>query len=136
MRYDRQRTLVIRIAAMTLASDSATTIARFRPAKLTRANPSRHQQPTEVHNLAISRRVSNATLANAVLVLNSNKLEIFTMGDSVKNDSKKPWACIFTLPPCRKRCCFSKSALFLQIQNTKVASAEVAFDAAPISGTF
>ena len=33
-RYDRQRTLVIRIAAITLASDSAITIARFRPAKL------------------------------------------------------------------------------------------------------
>ena len=32
-RYDRQRTLVIRIAAITLASDSAITIARFRPFK-------------------------------------------------------------------------------------------------------
>ena len=32
-RYDRQRTLVIRIAAITLASDSAITIARFRPSK-------------------------------------------------------------------------------------------------------
>ena len=34
--YDRQRTLVIPIAAITLASDSAITIARFRPSKLTR----------------------------------------------------------------------------------------------------
>ena len=33
-RYDRQRTLVIRIAAITLASDSAITIARFRPSKV------------------------------------------------------------------------------------------------------
>ena len=33
-RYDRQRTLVIRITGITLASDSATTIARFRPSKL------------------------------------------------------------------------------------------------------
>ena len=33
-RYDRQRTLVIRIAAITLYSDSAITIARFRPSKL------------------------------------------------------------------------------------------------------
>ena len=33
-RYDRQRTLVIRIAAITLASDSAITLARFRPSKL------------------------------------------------------------------------------------------------------
>ena len=33
-RYDCQRTLVIRIAAITLASDSAITIARFRPSKL------------------------------------------------------------------------------------------------------
>ena len=33
-RYDRQRALVIRIAAITLASDSAITIARFRPSKL------------------------------------------------------------------------------------------------------
>ena len=33
-RYDRQRTLVIRIAAITLASDSAITLARFRPAKI------------------------------------------------------------------------------------------------------
>ena len=32
-RYDRQRTLAIRIAAITLASDSAITIARFRPSK-------------------------------------------------------------------------------------------------------
>ena len=32
-RYDCQRTLAIRIAAITLASDSATTIARFRPSK-------------------------------------------------------------------------------------------------------
>ena len=33
-RYDRHRTLAIRIAAITLASDSAITIARFRPSKL------------------------------------------------------------------------------------------------------
>ena len=32
-RYDRQRTLVIRIAAITLASGSAKTIARFPPSK-------------------------------------------------------------------------------------------------------
>ena len=32
--YDRQRTLAIRIAAITLASDSAITIARFRPSKM------------------------------------------------------------------------------------------------------
>ena len=32
-KYDRQQTLVIRIAATTLASDSAITIARFRPSK-------------------------------------------------------------------------------------------------------
>ena len=32
-RYDRQRTLVIRIAAITLASDSAITLARFHPSK-------------------------------------------------------------------------------------------------------
>ena len=32
--YDRQRTLAIRIAAITLASDSAITIARFRPSKV------------------------------------------------------------------------------------------------------
>ena len=32
-RYDRQRTLAIRIAAITLASDSAITIARFRSSK-------------------------------------------------------------------------------------------------------
>ena len=31
--YDRQRTLAIRIAAITLASDSARTTARFRPSK-------------------------------------------------------------------------------------------------------
>ena len=33
-RYDRQRTLAIRIAAITVASDSAITIARFRPSKV------------------------------------------------------------------------------------------------------
>ena len=32
--YDRQRTLAIRIAAITLASDSAIIIARFRPSKV------------------------------------------------------------------------------------------------------
>ena len=32
-RYDRQRMLAIRIAAITLASDSAITLARFRPSK-------------------------------------------------------------------------------------------------------
>ena len=35
-RYDRQRTLVIRIAAKTLASDSGITIARFRPSKVSK----------------------------------------------------------------------------------------------------
>ena len=34
--YDRQRTLAIRIAAITLASDSAITLARFRPSKIFR----------------------------------------------------------------------------------------------------
>ena len=33
-RYELQRTLAIRIAAITLASDSAVTIARFRPSKI------------------------------------------------------------------------------------------------------
>ena len=33
-RYELQRTLAIRIAAITLASDSAITIARFRPSKM------------------------------------------------------------------------------------------------------
>ena len=33
-RYDRQRMLVIRIAAITLAGDSAITLARFRPSKV------------------------------------------------------------------------------------------------------
>ena len=33
-RHDRQRTLVIRVAAITLASDSAITLARFRPSKV------------------------------------------------------------------------------------------------------
>ena len=37
--YDRQRTLVFRIAAVTLASYSAITIARFRPSKLPRNSP-------------------------------------------------------------------------------------------------
>ena len=37
-RYDRQRTLVIRIAAITLASDSAITIRGFRPSKVTAEN--------------------------------------------------------------------------------------------------
>ena len=32
--YDHQRTLVIRIVAITLASESAMTLARFRPSKL------------------------------------------------------------------------------------------------------
>ena len=35
MKYDRQRTLVIRIAAITLASDSGITIGRFCPSKIT-----------------------------------------------------------------------------------------------------
>ena len=35
-RYDCQRTLAIRIAAITLASDSAITLARFRPSKMER----------------------------------------------------------------------------------------------------
>ena len=34
--YDGQRLLVIRTAAITLASDSATTLARFRPSKVLR----------------------------------------------------------------------------------------------------
>ena len=37
--YDCQRTLVIRIAAITLASDSAITVARFRPGTLTLGGP-------------------------------------------------------------------------------------------------
>ena len=46
-RSDHQRTLVIRIAAITLASDSAITLARFRPSKLLvqRYGETMHWQP-------------------------------------------------------------------------------------------
>ena len=42
-RYDRQRTLVIRTAAIILASDSAITLARFCPSK----DPSDHLQESQ-----------------------------------------------------------------------------------------
>ena len=41
-RYELQRTLAIRIAAITLASDSAITIARFGPSKFTRIATKSH----------------------------------------------------------------------------------------------
>ena len=56
-----------------------------------------------------------------------------------KTNPKKPWACVFTLPPCGNRHCFSESEKSLSqvtienkvkqnIHSTKVASAKVAFD--------
>ena len=49
--YDRQRTLVIRIASITLASDSAITLARFRPSKV--CTKHRSEEPKRV----VSKRV-------------------------------------------------------------------------------
>ena len=43
-RYELQRTLAIRIAAITLASDPAITIARFRPSKM-KGNPTQKHPP-------------------------------------------------------------------------------------------
>ena len=42
--YDCQRTIAIRIAAITLASDSAITIARFRPSKVQKVLPNVHRE--------------------------------------------------------------------------------------------
>ena len=61
------------------------------------------------------------------------------MGGSVEKEVEKPWACIFTLPPCPNRCRFSEGnfstgaptieiKIEQRVQNTKVASAKVAFD--------
>ena len=60
------------------------------------------------------RRVSNAALANAALVLSSKNWKKSPRRGAVsKNKSKKPWASIFTLSPCGKfagnRCRFSES---------------------------
>ena len=84
---------------------------------------------------------SNAALANAALVLSSKNWKIYsTWGAASKNKSKKAWVCTFSLLPCRNRCRFSESDFLyagaptienkieLKIQNTKVASAKVAFD--------
>ena len=60
-----------------------------------------------------SRRVSNAALANAALVLSSKNWKKYSRwGAASKNKSKKPWASIFTLSPCRNRCRSSESAIF------------------------
>ena len=75
------------------------------------------------------------------LVLSSKNWKKYSRwGAASKNKSKKPWVCIFTLLPCRNRCRFSESGFLFagaptienrieqKIQNTKVASAKVAFD--------
>ena len=49
-RYDRQRTLAIRIAAITLASDSAITLARFRPSKAPNNNKQQSQRSVDVRD--------------------------------------------------------------------------------------
>ena len=55
--------------------------------------------------------VSNAAL-NAALVLSSkNWTKCSRWGAASKNKSKKPWASVFTLPPCGNRCRFGESAL-------------------------
>ena len=47
-----------------------------------------------------SRRVSNAALANAALVLSFKHWKIYSRWwAALKNKSKKPWASIFTLSP-------------------------------------
>ena len=55
--------------------------------------------------------MSIAALANAALVLSSKnwKRNIQERGTASTNKSKEPWACLFTLPQCRKRCCFTES---------------------------
>ena len=69
-----------------------------------------------------SERVSNAALANAALVLSSNRWKkMFVMGSSVENKSKKTWASIFTLSPCGNRCRFSESEIFFsQVTNPPI----------------
>ena len=60
------------------------------------------------------RRVSNAALANAALVLSSKIGINIQDGGHCRNLSKKPCACIFTLSPCGNRCRFSGSEFFLR----------------------
>ena len=55
-RYDRQRTLAIRIATITLASDSAIIIARFRPSKIWK------EHALELVGIPLQNLVMNSTL--------------------------------------------------------------------------
>ena len=48
-RYDRRRTLVIRIAAITLAGDSVITLAQFRPSKLRIERNEKENQGTHLN---------------------------------------------------------------------------------------
>ena len=87
-------------------------------------------------------RVSNAALGDAALVLSAKNWKIYSRWGAVsKNKSKKPWVCVFSLC-CRagidaalvKADFFSagvptiENKIEQRIQNTKVASAKVAFD--------
>ena len=86
-------------------------------------------------------RVSNAALANAALVLSLKNWKRYSRwGAASKNKSKKPWVCIFTLFFAGIDAALVKADFFFagvptienkieqKIQNTKVASAKVAFD--------
>ena len=61
--YDRQRTLAIRIAAITLASDSAITIARFRPSKVAKNAQKRTKKTRKLTNVCTNTLLFAQTLA-------------------------------------------------------------------------
>ena len=69
-RYELQRTLAIRIAAITLASDSAITIARFRPSKLRTyvvGKCCRHTGPDLTIRIGVKDRIAELLLSQYVL---------------------------------------------------------------------
>ena len=75
--------------------------------------------------LFCNRRMSNAALANAALVLNSKNWKntqdrdkanhvLAMMGVASKNQSKQPRPCVFTLVPCGNGCRFNESTFYFR----------------------
>ena len=85
------------------------------PAEKMRFSRAHSRKPQEIAGGFQSSRIKNASQLSQDKYRFSAELEKLEKGGSIgkKNTSKKPWASIFTLSPCRNRCCFSESAIFL-----------------------
>ena len=88
-RYDRQRTLAIRIAAITLASDSAITMARFRPSKLpsvpSRIGPGRAETDFLATSIKMRRKESGSKIRGNTRQLKESRSMKFGSAENWSN---------------------------------------------------